>query len=122
MNEKKKQSGRGAFHQSKQVLIFNGALTLVAIARSVRSASELSGFTPQSISFACRKRSGTVGSHYYRHTHPDVEIEMEDLDNLNLKSYDTLCNCEGKYYNPRELVRRKCKEQERKRKKMNDEK
>lgn len=105
MNEE--QVGRGAFHQSKQVLIFNGALTLIAIARSVRSASELSGFTLQSISHACRKRSGTIGNHYYRHIHSDVEIEMEDLGSLNLKSYDQMCNCVGKYYSVREIARKK---------------
>ena len=110
MNQKKKQVGRVEFQRSKQVLIFNGALILVGITRSVRSASGLSGFTPQSISFACRKRCGAIGLHYYRHIHPDIEIEMGDLDNLDLRSYDTMCKCEGKYYDPRELARKKCRE------------
>lgn len=105
---------RSPFHQPRQVLIFNGAYVLIAITRSIRSASELCGGNPQTISLACKGRYIAAGRFYFRHVHPDIEIEMGDLDTLRIQEYDKMCNVERKYVSTREMARRKTIEQEHK--------
>ncbi len=105
---KEEMKGRGAFNPSKQVLVFNAARTLIAVVRSVRSASELAGVNAVAISMACTGERPVAGNHYYRHVHPNVEIEMEDLDNLDLESYDQMCKSKKRvYFSTREMARRK---------------
>ncbi len=98
---------RSPFHQPKQVLIFNGACVLIGITRSLRSASEISGGNAQAISFACTGKYISAGSLYYRHVHPDIEIEMSDLDSLKLQDYDKMCNIDRRYHSVREMARRR---------------
>lgn len=98
---------RSPFHQPKPVLIFNGAYILVGITRSIRSASEISGGNAQAISFACTGRYISAGSFYFRHIHPDIEIEITDLDTLKLQDYDKMCHVERRYHSVREMARRK---------------
>lgn len=98
---------RSPFHQPKQVLIFNGAYVLIGITRSIRSASEISGGNAQAISLACTGKYISAGSFYYRHVHPDIEIEMSDLDTLKLQDYDRMCKVERKYLSVREMARRR---------------
>lgn len=98
---------RGPFHEPKQVLIFNGAYVLIAITRSIRSASEISGGNAQAISFACTGKNISAGAFYYRHVHPDIEIEMSDLDTLKIQDYDKMCNEERKYHSVRDMARRR---------------
>lgn len=98
---------RSPFHQPKQVLIFNGAYVLVGITRSIRSASEISGGNAQAISFACTGKYISASNFYFRHVHPDIEIEMTDLDTLKLQDYDKMCNVERRYHSVREMARRR---------------
>lgn len=98
---------RSPFHQPKQVLIFNGAYVLVGITRSIRSASEISGGNAQAISFACTGKYISASNFYFRHVHPDIEIEMADLDTLKLQDYDKMCNVERRYHSVREMARRR---------------
>lgn len=98
---------RSVFHKPKPVLIFNGAYVLVGITRSIRSASEISGGNPQAISFACTGRAISAGNFYYRHIHPDIEIEINDLDTLKLQDYDKMCKVERRYHSVREMARRR---------------
>lgn len=98
---------RSPFHQPKPVLIFNGAYILVGITRSIRSASEISGGNAQAISFACTGKYISANNFYFRHVHPDIEIEMADLDTLKLQDYDKMCNIERRYHSVREMARRR---------------
>lgn len=98
---------RSPFHQPKQVLIFNGAYVLIAITRSLRSASEISGSNAQAISFACVGKYISASNLYYRHVHPDIEIEVADLDTLKLQDYDKMCNEERRYHSIRDMARRR---------------
>lgn len=70
------------------VLIFNGAQVLVAVTRSLHSAAELTKGNLQAISFCCTGKYVCSGGLYFRHLHPDVEIELADLGTLMLKDYD----------------------------------
>lgn len=96
---------KSKFKEPKAVLVFNGAKTLISIFRSVNSASQFSGGTAQSISFACNGRYISTGGYYYRHLHPDVEITFDDIDSLNLIEYDELCGVKRKYHSLRGMAK-----------------
>jgi hypothetical protein len=97
---------KSEFREPKQVLIFNRAKTLIAIVRSLHSVSELTFGNLQAISFCCTGKYITTGGHYFRHIHPNVIIELGDLDHLQLEEYDKMCGEKRKYYSLRELVRK----------------
>lgn len=82
---------RSSFKRPKMVLIFNGAQILVAITRSLHSAAELTKGNLQAISFCCTGKYICSGGFYFRHLHPNVEIELQDLGTLQLQDYDSLC-------------------------------
>ena len=92
---------------AKQVLIFNSTKTLIAIARSVRSACEITNGNLQSISFACTGRLIASDGLYFRHLDDRIEISMEDLGSLQLTDYDKLCGSERKYHTMHEMAKRK---------------
>lgn len=98
---------KGPFLPSKQVLVFNGAYVLIAIVRSVHGASEFSGINLQAISFACTGKYVATGGFYFRHTHPDVEIEISDIDQLKLQEYDRLCGFSRRYFSTREMAHKR---------------
>ena len=79
------------------VLIFNSARVLVAIMRSVHCVAELTHNNLQSISHCCTGRYTHSRGYYFRHLHPDVLIDLDDLDNLRLEEYDKLCGTKRKY-------------------------
>ena len=79
----------------QKVLIFNGARVLVAIVRSRHSAAELTHENKSAIHNCCTGKSVRSGAYYYRQLHPDVLLEMDDLDKLTLKEYDDLCSLES---------------------------
>lgn len=98
---------RSPFHKPKQVLVFNGAYVLISITRSIRSAAEVSGCNAQAVSFACIGKYISAGALYYRHLHPDVEVDMSDLGALKLQDYDKLCSAKKRYHSRNEISRRK---------------
>lgn len=81
---------KGPFLPSKQLLVFNGAYVLIAVVRSLHSAADFSGINLQSISFSCTGKYVATGGFYFRHAHPDVQIDLSDLDNLTLQEYDAV--------------------------------
>lgn len=81
------------------MLVFNRHQTLIGISRSVRGASELTGCNLQSVSHACVGRIISSGGFYFRHIHPDIEIELSDLGELKLQEYDDLCCDTDRKYN-----------------------
>ena len=52
-------------------------------------------------------RAISAGNFYYRHIHPDIEIEIADLDTLKLQDYDKMCKLERRYHSVREMARRR---------------
>lgn len=112
---------RSPFHQPKLVLIFNGAYKLIGVARSIRSAAEMTGGNAQAISFACTGRYMSAGNFYFRHIHPDIEIEITDLNNLNLQEYDKMCKVERRYHSVREMARRRKLNERKRTQNKNDE-
>lgn len=95
------------FNRPKAVLIFNGSQILIAIVKSLHSAAELTGGNLQSISFCCTGKYASSGSFYYRHIHPNVEIEISDLGTLQLKEYDTMCGEKRVYYSAKQMARKR---------------
>lgn len=96
-----------AFNSPKAVLVFNGSQILIAIARSLHSATELTGGNLQSISFCCTGKYASSGGFYYRHIHPNVEIELSDLGTLQLKEYDQMCGEKRVYYSAKQMARKR---------------
>lgn len=97
---------KGPYFPGKQVLVFNRSRTLIAVFRSIRSAAMVTHCNPQAVSFVCVGRSMSAGGFYFRHLHPDIYIEIDDLDRLSLEEYDRLCNNDRQYHTTREMVRR----------------
>ena len=100
---------RSNFKRPKTVLVFNGAQVLVAVIRSLL----------QAISFCCTGKYVCSGGLYFRHLHPDVEVGLDDLDNLQLQEYDALCGEKRTYYSVRQMARKRVSRQK---KNDNDEK
>ena len=86
------------FRNPKTVLIFNSAQVLIAFARSVHCAAEITGGNLQAISFCCTGRYVCSGGFYFRHLHPDVSVGLPDLGTLQLPDYDKLCGQTRIYY------------------------
>lgn len=110
---------KSKFKEPKQILVFNGARILIAIFRSLHSASNFSGRNLQSISFSCSGRYISTGGYYFRHISPEIEIELSDIDTLNLMDYDTMCGQKRKYHSVKDMARRR-KLAENKRKSKNN--
>ena len=87
--------------------VFNGAYVLIAVVRSLHSAADFSGINLQSISFSCTGKYVATGGFYFRHAHPDVQIDLSDLDNLTLQEYDRLCGVERRYFTVREMAHKR---------------
>ena len=98
---------KGPFLPPKTLLVFNGAYVLVGILRSLHSASDFSGINLQAISFCCTGKYVAVDGYYFRHAHPDVQIELTDLDNLKLQEYDRMCGISRRYLSVREMAHRR---------------
>ena len=97
-----------SFNKPKTVLVFNASRILIAIVRSLHSAAQLSAGNLQSISFCCNGWYISTGGFYFRHVHPNVEIEVSDLDNLKLEEYDILCGEKNRRYHTRkEMVKKR---------------
>ncbi|NDV80812.1 hypothetical protein [Bacteroides sp. 51] len=97
--------GKSIYKKAKHVLVFNGAQVLIAIVRSLRSASELTGGNTQAISFVCTGKYISTGGFYFRHLHPDILIEISDLNTLKIQEYDKMCGEERKYHTIREMAK-----------------
>ena len=109
---------RSKFKRPCKVLIFNGARVLVAIVRSLHCAAELTHENKSAIHNCCTGKSVRSGAYYYRQLHPDILLEMDDLDNLTLKEYDDLCGIKRKYISTRKMARIRQRAKERQKEKM----
>ena len=75
-----------------QILIFNAAGELVAIARSIRSAAELTKVDENEIKLCCENRLSISGQFCFRYNVVSL-IADNTLDKLNIEEYDNLCDC-----------------------------
>ena len=75
-----------------EILIFNASGELVAIARSIRSAAELTKVDENDIKLCCESRLSISGQYCFRY---NVESSMADdtLGKLTIDEYDNLCDC-----------------------------
>ena len=96
---------RSKFRRPRTILIFNGARVLVAIIRSLRCAAELTKDSRSAIRNCCVGKSRRSGIFYYRQLHPDIMVDLSDLDNLKLEEYDSLCGVQRKYISTKEMAR-----------------
>ena len=78
--------------KQSQILIFNAAGELVAIARSIRSAAELTKVDENDIKLCCENRLSISGQFCFRYN-VDPSIADDTLDKLNIEEYDKLCDC-----------------------------
>jgi len=74
-----------------QILIFNAAGELVAIARSIRSATELTKADENEIKLCCESRLSISGQFCFRY---NVESSIADdaFGKLTIDEYDKLCD------------------------------
>ena len=76
-----------------QVLIFNAAGELVAIARSVCSAAELTKADENEIKLCCESRLSISGQYCFRYN-VEPSIDGEDaFGKLTIDEYGKLCDC-----------------------------
>ena len=74
-----------------QILIFNTTGEFMAIARSVRSAAELTKVDENEIKLCCENRQNRTEQYYFRYNVVSL-IADNTLDKLNLEEYDKLCD------------------------------
>ena len=75
-----------------QILIFNAAGELVAIARSFRSAAELTKVDKNEIKLCCENRQNLSEQYYFRYnTEPSIAGD-DTLGKLTIDEYDNLCD------------------------------
>ena len=76
-----------------QILIFNAAGELVAIARSIRSAAELTKVDENEIKLCCENRLSISGQYCFR-DNDEPPIVDDTLGKLTIAEYDRLCDYE----------------------------
>ena len=78
--------------KQSQILIFNSAGELVAIARSIRSAAELIKVDENEIKLCCENRQNRTEQYYFRY---NVEPSIADdgaFGKLTIDEYGKLCD------------------------------
>lgn len=91
---------------AKRILAFNSCKRLVGIFQSALAAAKALGTHTQSIHYACTGKCIAVGKLYLRHLSEDIEITFEDLGQLRLEEYDSLCGVERKLYPTNKMTRK----------------
>ena len=76
-----------------QILIFNAAGELVAIARSIRSAAELTKVDENEIKLCCENRLSISGQYCFR-DNDEPPIVDDTLGKLTIAEYDRRCDYE----------------------------
>ena len=74
-----------------QILIFNAAGDLVAIARSIRSAAELTKVDENEIKLCCENRQNRTEQYYFRYN-VEPPIVDDTLGKLTIAEYNKLCD------------------------------
>ena len=74
-----------------QILIFNAAGELVAIARSIRSAAELTKVDENEIKLCCENRQNRTEQYYFRYN-VEPPIVDDTLGKLTIAEHNKLCD------------------------------
>ena len=77
--------------KQSQILIFNVAGELVAIARSVRSAAELTKVDENDIKLCCENQQNRTEQYYFRYN-VEPSIVDDTLGKLTIAEYNKLCD------------------------------
>ena len=75
-----------------QILIFNAAGELVAIARSIRSAAELTKVDENEIKLCCENRQNRTEQYYFRYNVEPSIVGDDAFGKLTIGEYDKLCD------------------------------
>ena len=75
-----------------QILIFNAAGELVAIARSIRSAAELTKVAENEIKLCCENQSSDSGQYCFRYNVDPSIIGNDAFGKLTIDEYGKLCD------------------------------
>ena len=76
-----------------QILIFNATGEFMAIARSIRSAAELTKVDENDIKLCCENQSSDSGHYCFRYN-DEPPIVDDTLGKLTIAEYDRLCDYE----------------------------
>ena len=77
--------------KQSQILIFNASGKLVAIARSIRSAAELTKVDENEIKLCCENRQNLTEQYSFRYN-TEPPIVNDTLGKLTIAEYDKLCD------------------------------
>ncbi|MDR2890345.1 MAG: hypothetical protein LBV18_01870 [Alistipes sp.] len=113
---------RSTFQEHKNVLVFNNHRVLVAMHKSLNTASQAMKIPAQSIFLCCLGQHISCYGYYFRHyEYTLVEITPhEDFGALRVEEYDRMCNRVMRYHHPREMNRRRLSAEKRRNKKKPD--
>ena len=78
--------------KQSQILIFNTSGELVAIARSVRSAAELTKVDENDIKLCCENRQNRTEQYYFRYNTEPTIAGDDAFGKLTIAEYDKLCD------------------------------
>ena len=75
-----------------QILIFNASGELVAIARSIRSAAELTKVDENEIKLCCENRQNRTEQYYFRYNVEPSIVGDDAFGKLTIDEYGKLCD------------------------------
>ena len=78
--------------KQSQILIFNAAGELVAIARSIRSAAELTKVDENEIKLCCENRQNRTEQYYFRYNVDPSIADDDAFGKLTIAEYNKLCD------------------------------
>ena len=76
-----------------QILIFNATGEFMAIARSIRSAAELTKVDETEIKLCCENQSSDSGHYCFRYNVKPLIADDDAFGKLTIAEYDRLCDC-----------------------------
>ena len=79
-----------------QILIFNATGEFMAIARSVRSAAELTKVDENEIKLCCENRQNRTEQYYFRYNVEPSIVGDDAFGKLTIDEYDNLCDCKSR--------------------------
>lgn len=74
-----------------QILIFNTSGKFVSIARSIRSAAELTKVDENDIKLCCENRQNRTEQYYFRYNVEPSIVGDDAFGKLTIDEYDKLC-------------------------------
>lgn len=88
----------------KPVAAFNSSYKLIALFRSIKEASDITGIVRQSIIKAVSGKMVTANHHYWRQIPSDVVLDQDDIGNLTVIEFDkTVGNPDRKIWGKRKI-------------------